>query len=161
VHCHAGINRSAAIVVACLMHLHEMDALTAVLKVWTARPVILQNRAFVEQLAMLQLSLLELAPSRWHTTRRDLGGIQSVEEASVDAAAAPTAAAVLERLLESLPAALLREVDPASIDTSAGVAAALAAGAGLESLPAEMSAWCMALLRTPRRPPHAEFDPLM
>ena len=96
VHCHAGINRSAAIVVACLMHLHEMDALTAVLKVWTARPVILQNRAFVEQLATLQLRLLELAPSRWHS-RRDLGGIQSVEEASVDAAAAPTAAAVLGR----------------------------------------------------------------
>mmetsp|Transcript_44644 Transcript_44644/g.96747 ORF Transcript_44644/g.96747 Transcript_44644/m.96747 type:complete len:209 (+) Transcript_44644:1-627(+) len=50
VHCMAGVNRSASIVVAYLMRRRGMHLLSAVRHAFTARPIILSNAGFVEQL---------------------------------------------------------------------------------------------------------------
>ena len=57
VHCHAGVNRSAAVVIGWLMQDGGLDVLSAVRKVWAARPIVLTNREFIRQLAMLSIRL--------------------------------------------------------------------------------------------------------
>ena len=56
---HAGVNRSAAIVVAYLMEARAtsrgMGAVSAVRKVWQARPIVLTNNNFIRQLAEHEL----------------------------------------------------------------------------------------------------------
>lgn len=57
VHCHAGVNRSAAIVVGYLATDNDMGVVAAVRKVWAARPIVLVNQDFIRQLAGLELKL--------------------------------------------------------------------------------------------------------
>jgi len=57
VHCHAGVNRSAALVVAFLMKERGMHVLDAVRQVWAVRPIVLQNDNFIRQLAQFHIYL--------------------------------------------------------------------------------------------------------